>query len=1211
MSKARTLANLTSDNSVLADGQIAVAEVTGAAPLASPSFTGNITVAGNVDGRDIATDGIKLDTIETNADVTDTANVVGALTAGTNVAIALNGTISSTDTNTTYSVGDGGLTTNDFTNADHSKLDGIAASANNYTHPNHSGEVTSSADGATVITDNVVDEANLKISNTPTNGYVLTAQSGNTGGLTWAEAESGADLYAANESSPTAQPSATGTNAVAIGDSAISTNTNSFAGPLSRAGGTNSIAMGIGNNGVNYGTVGNAHGIAMGQYAKAQGNYDIAIGRSATASGENSSIAIGRSTTASSGYAVAIGYSNSASGNYSIAMGYDTTASANNATAIGSASNYTSKSNASGEGSVAIGGGTATATDSMALGDSRASGTDSFAAQISNNTSSYGASSNNTIAIGYQAKATSGYGGAIGYKAVSTHSTAVAIGRDATTTAADQVAVGGLLKPVRISGQYTLPTSDGTNGQVMTTNGSGAVTFADAGGSTITVDNKTASYTIVSGDVGKIISFSGGSYTTSLTAAATLGNGFYVYIENNAAAGQNTHVVTIDPNASETIDGRSSILLRQGQRILIVCDGSEWKTVADFNRAIATNATTTFFSLPEASGDESVAIGMGSVASSTNTTAIGVNVEATGSYSTSFGLGSDSTASGSMAAGYNARATGDQAVALTYSRASGADSFAAAITNNTTTYGATGANSIAIGKLAKATTEKSVGIIAQAIGTYAIAIGDGTVASGNSSVALGRNNNASATYTTAIGSNCSVQGFKSVGIGRENSINSSHESSLVLGEGIQSTASNQVSIGGTTQDVRISETYTLPKVDGTASGQVLTTNGSGVVSWADAGGGADLYAANESSPTAQPSATGTNAIAIGDGAVSSGQNSLAFGLNTDSTYSSTVAIGTGAQATFYNAIAIGTQANASGNIGLALGYQATASGAWSTAIGLNSGGWASQATGLAATAIGGSRASGADSFSAQISNNTTSYGASGSNSVAIGYNAKSSAQHAFSMGRFPHASGSYGLALGSTAQAIGQSSTAINGSSTSASSSLGFGGDSQTLSGHDKSIVLGFGAQSRAKGSVHFGGHNPFDGNGLNQHGLFILGRATTDATATALSTNTSAATSNNQMLLPNNSAYTFSGTVVAREKASEGTDVGAWEVKGIIRREANAGTTVLVNSVINELNVPTGWAVAVSADTTNGALAVTVTGVASTNIRWVATIQTSEVIYA
>jgi hypothetical protein len=53
-----------------------------------------------------------------------------------------------------------------------------------------SGEVTSTA-GATVITDNIVDEANLKVSNAPTNGYVLTAQSGNAGGLTWAVAASG------------------------------------------------------------------------------------------------------------------------------------------------------------------------------------------------------------------------------------------------------------------------------------------------------------------------------------------------------------------------------------------------------------------------------------------------------------------------------------------------------------------------------------------------------------------------------------------------------------------------------------------------------------------------------------------------------------------------------------------------------------------------------------------------------------------------------------------------------------------------------------------------------------------------------------------------------------------------------------------------------------------------------------------------------------
>ena len=58
------------------------------------------------------------------------------------------------------------------------------------------GEVTGAAvsfDGSSNLTfdadiaNDVVDEANLKVSNSPTNGYFLQAQSGNTGGLTWAE----------------------------------------------------------------------------------------------------------------------------------------------------------------------------------------------------------------------------------------------------------------------------------------------------------------------------------------------------------------------------------------------------------------------------------------------------------------------------------------------------------------------------------------------------------------------------------------------------------------------------------------------------------------------------------------------------------------------------------------------------------------------------------------------------------------------------------------------------------------------------------------------------------------------------------------------------------------------------------------------------------------------------------------------------------------
>jgi|9_EtaG_2_1085328.scaffolds.fasta_scaffold00169_15 hypothetical protein len=55
----------------------------GTVTLTSPAVgsigvTGNITVGGTVDGRDVATDGTKLDGVEASADVTDTANVTAA-----------------------------------------------------------------------------------------------------------------------------------------------------------------------------------------------------------------------------------------------------------------------------------------------------------------------------------------------------------------------------------------------------------------------------------------------------------------------------------------------------------------------------------------------------------------------------------------------------------------------------------------------------------------------------------------------------------------------------------------------------------------------------------------------------------------------------------------------------------------------------------------------------------------------------------------------------------------------------------------------------------------------------------------------------------------------------------------------------------------------------------------------------------------------------
>ena len=128
--------------------------------------------AGNFDSSFEASQGVtvaKVAGIEALADVTDTANVVAALTAGTNIAIASDGTISSTDTNTTYTVQDGQLSQNNFTDADHTKLNAIEASA----------DVTDTANVVAALTagTNVAIASNGTISSTDTN----TTYTGGTG----------------------------------------------------------------------------------------------------------------------------------------------------------------------------------------------------------------------------------------------------------------------------------------------------------------------------------------------------------------------------------------------------------------------------------------------------------------------------------------------------------------------------------------------------------------------------------------------------------------------------------------------------------------------------------------------------------------------------------------------------------------------------------------------------------------------------------------------------------------------------------------------------------------------------------------------------------------------------------------------------------------------------------------------------------------------
>ena len=134
---------------------------------------------------------------------------------------------------------------------------------------------------------------------------------------------------------------------------------------------------------------------------------------------------------------------------------------------------------------------------------------------------------------------------------------------------------------------------------------------------------------------------------------------------------------------------------------------------------------------------------------------------------------------------------------------------------------------------------------------------------------------------------------------------------------------------------------------------------------------------------------------------------------------------------------------------------------------------------------------------------------------------------------------------------------------------------------------------------------------GLSQAGLLVLGAETTDATPTVIRSNTSAASTTNQLILPNNSAYYFKGSVIANVTGAG--DTKSWTFDGQIKRGANAAATTLTGSTVSSPYADAGastWAAALTADTTNGGLAVTVTGQAGTTIRWVCKLETTEVTY-
>jgi hypothetical protein len=374
----------------------------------------------------------------------------------------------------------------------------------------------------------------------------------------------------------------------------------------------------------------------------------------------------------------------------------------------------------------------------------------------------------------------------------------------------------------------------------------------------------------------------------------------------------------------------------------------------------------------------------------------------------------------------------------------------------------------------------------------------------------------------------------------------------------------------------------------------LSSDGTDLLLNGTAIGALELYAENPVTSTA-PIATGDNAVAIGSGTNASGIKSLAFVEGT---------------VTSVRGFSLGFASNVSGNNSVAMGAYSTASGDQSFAIGGSTsalagnsvalGHLAQTASGAGSVAIGKSYASGIDSFAAAIASNSSSYGATGANSIAMGYLAKATGTKSVAIGESVVASATSAICIGEDASASAVNAIAI--------------GDSCAAT-QQHSSALGTRSRTSSKGQFALG-TGALVSAGFAQYDLLVIhGRSSDDTQGTLTSTSSlqgmAAGDNANQLIVQTYGAIIFDGLLVARGQGSIGnTDSAAWKIEGLIRKEANNASTVLVNSVITVVSNTPNWGLELAADTSNGALGVKVTGTAATNVKWVCTLRATETVY-
>lgn len=546
---------------------------------------------------------------------------------------------------------------------------------------------------------------------------------------------------------------------------------------------SNSLAVAIGESCVSSGNSSNA----LGNQCVASGNAATAIGDSARATGAQA-VAIGVSQNlfnkdhvAEGDQSLSIGYRSRAAGDRSITVGYRSESTGVESIAKGNqaivTSSYSlgigSRVNVNAARGIAIGYNTSASDSDCFVVGSNSTGNGNKSATIGVSLTTIG---DRSINLGKSSRVDGTDAQSVGIDNFVTGSQVAAAGRGNHIHGTASGAVGGLNQiGRRDSEDYRPPVdSDGPDRSVSLGVAIGAqnLVLSDRGiamGTLNRVDSDATramayGYGNTVGDSDGIVI--GNNSTQTGVASITIGRDI-------SGSGNRTVLIGDDINASA-----ASLSVGIGNSIEVASDST----------AVGYDA--------HASASNSTAYGQEARATANNSTAIGQDAQATGTNSTAMGKGSRATINDATAIGDRCEVDGQDGTAVGYS----------------CTISSSGINGTAFGMGADVGASGGVAYGRNATvpvgGTNALAVGIGARAEAAESVAVGSQvgtnpARAAGTRAAAFGPCAHALGDRSLAIGTECTVDSDHHRSVVIGDNVDSTDSDQCILGNDTHKLKL------------------------------------------------------------------------------------------------------------------------------------------------------------------------------------------------------------------------------------------------------------------------------------------------------------------------------------------------------------------------------------------------------------------------